>query len=86
VKPTNITIDKENKKISLKLNKSFYPKDNILKTAEKFFDACWIDVVDSGDYFILNFKPKVSNVELDILGYEFSSHLLASIKEEIGEF
>jgi hypothetical protein len=48
---------------------------------------CWINFDDSPrDYLILTFKPKIDNLELGTLAYEFFNHLLASIQEEIGEF
>ena len=81
----NIAVDENNKEVKIMINTIFYPKDFILKTAEKFEDLCWVEL--SGDpegCMSLSFKPKNEDMDYNNIGFEFMNHLLAAIKEVEG--
>lgn len=69
------------------INTVFYPKDYILRTAEKFENICWINLEgDPEGCLFLSLKPKkkdMKDIDLNSLGYEFMNHLLAEIKNEV---
>lgn len=87
-KISNIKINRESKggkEVVITINTVFYPREYILRTAEKFRDICWAKFEgDSEGCLSLHLKPKKKfDVNLNTLGYEFMNHLLAEIKEEV---
>ncbi len=78
----NIAVDEKNKEVKIMINTILYPKEIILKTAEKFEDLCWVEL--SGDpegCMFLSLKPKTEDIDYNDIGFEFMNHLLAELKE-----
>lgn len=79
---SNISVDEKNKEVRIMINTIFYPKEYILKTAEKFEDFFWVKLDgDPEGCMSLSLKPKNENVDYSSVGLEFMNHLLAEIKE-----
>jgi hypothetical protein len=85
-KTNNIKVNRKGKgEVVITINTLFYPKDYILRTAEKFEDICWTNLEgDPNGCLFLSLKPKkAKEIDLNSLGYEFMNHLLAEIKDEV---
>ncbi len=81
----NIKIDEKNKEVKIMINTIFYPKEFILKTAEKFEDFFWVKLTgDPEGCMSLSLKPKDGNIDYVNVGFEFMNHLLAAAKEVEG--
>jgi hypothetical protein len=85
MKINNIKVNKKDKEVIITLNTIFYPREYILRTAEKFKDICWSNLEgDPEGCLFLSLKPKKKEeIDLDFLGFEFMNHLLAEIKDEV---
>lgn len=78
----NIKIDEINKEVKIMINTIFYPKEQILETAEKFEDIYFANLSgDSEGCMLLSLKPKNETTDYRNVGLEFMNHLLASVKE-----
>jgi len=79
-------VEVKNDEIVILVNTLFYPKDNVINTADKFNDFFWIQIEDGENNFLsLTLKPKSNEIRLDTAGYEFMNHLLSDVKDDMGD-
>ena len=71
-----VEVDKKNNTAVLTFNKHFYPEEIVERAILDFRDAC--DASFQSGKLIL--KPKGSEINAGILGYEFYNYLLALLK------
>lgn len=71
------------KKIIIRLNKSFYPKEVVLNSMDVFSELCdSIKNFEEGDYFIIELVPKseMDEEEKEKMKYSFNNYCLGLIK------
>lgn len=84
--PMKSKIEVKKNEIVIAINTLFYPKENIMNVVDRFNEFFWAQIEAQKDNFIsLSLKPKKDGIDLDTVGYEFMNHLLADVKDEIGE-
>ena len=81
---TNIDIDKPNNEVKLIIDTKFYGIDAVLESAKEYSEVCWV-MVDGNvdDKLLVTLKPKLKEIKLDSLGYEFFNYVLGLIQNAI---
>jgi hypothetical protein len=80
-----VNIDKKKNTALVNLNTKIYKLETILKVAQTFTEACWVDVGgDVGSVVQVKLKPKSKNISTKKVGYEFLNYILAEMKGDDG--
>jgi len=75
-----IVIRKEEKEVLVNFNTIFYPINYVIKSIQDFSDSCWISIDSSGESLTVTLKPKLDDINLDTIGYDFYNYVLAVVK------
>jgi len=77
----SVNIDRKKNTALVTLNPKIYKIDNILKVAQTFTEACWVNVDgDVNGIIQVSLKPKSKDISVKKVGYEFFNHVLAEMK------
>jgi len=76
-----VSINKKNNTALVTLSTKLYKIDNILSAAQRFTEACRVDVggVVEGEVRV-KLKPRSKNISIKTIGYEFLNYVLAEMK------
>jgi hypothetical protein len=78
-----VQVDRKTNSAVLNLNTKLYKVEKILKVAQSFSEACYVDVGGDVEGVIqVKLKPKTKNLKASEVGYEFFNHVLAEMKAD----
>ncbi|NYZ78835.1 hypothetical protein H0N99_01675 [Candidatus Micrarchaeota archaeon] len=76
-----VSIDQKKNTVLVNLSTKIYKIDKILKVAQTFTEACWVNVSGDVDGAVqVKLKPKSKDISTKKVGYEFLNHVLAEMK------
>jgi len=77
----SVNIDRKKNTALVTLNSKVYKIDNILKVAQTFTGACWVNVDGDVEGVVrVSLRPKSKDISVRKVGYEFFNHVLAEMK------
>ena len=77
-----VNINKKEGEVKLIVDTKFYGSGAIMQAAKEFGESCWVLVDgDKDDKMLVSLKPKLKDIELDTLGYEFYNYMLGLVQD-----
>lgn len=72
----SIEVDKNGKRVLLRLSRAIYLKRAVLLACSAFGEGCFVRLDANPEHFLVELTPKDGSIELELLGREFFNYTL----------
>jgi hypothetical protein len=79
-----ISVDKAAGVVRIVLDTRFYGSGSVMQAGSDFSESCWVLVDgDKDDKMLVTLKPKLKEIEIESLGFEFCNYVLGLMQNAI---